>query len=78
MKVSDEMVERMCHAYHDAVSRNASAPWNGMRAAIEAALQGCETKTWEVGPFGLPAALYVLSSDGSLIGKRVALVPLDD
>ena len=84
MKVSDEMVELMCHAYNDAVSQHAFAPWDGMRAALEAALTGCHVVRGQPHQIRSPnggvrkVARIGANLPSNLIGKRVALVPLDD
>lgn len=80
MKVSDEMVELMCHAYNDAVSQHAFAPWDGMRAALEYVLAGQPVGTVSnTRSNGAPDTVCLKESlDAEWWGKRVALVPLDD
>ena len=87
MRVSDEMaemVERMCHAYNDAVPQHDSAQLDGMRAALEAALDGCKIvkpREYQVRQYNgglrksarIHSALPVRMKD-----KRFALVPVED
>ena len=75
MKLPSEMVVRACVAYNVVVIRHDPAQMAGMRAALEAVLEGCpeehvaETDDGELG---------VIITEADMIGKRVALVVLDD
>ena len=79
MRVSDEMaemVERMCHAYNDAVPQHDSAQLDGMRAALEYVLGErpvVEIKRSAQGPF-----VPFTPLPKGYASKRVALVPVDD
>ena len=82
MRVSDEMVERMCHAYNDAVPQHNSAQLDGMRAALEAAMEGLTIivpQRFSIPRMGiLEVNCHSYDIPEALNGKRVALVPLDD
>jgi len=75
MKLPIEMVVRACVAYNVVVIRDAPAQIAGMRAALEAALTDCPREWVSSTINGLRG---IVITDVELIGKRVALVVLDD
>lgn len=78
MNLPNDMVERACQAYWAASGKFVSTE-DRMRAALEAALSEADTgvvkRERSDAPFGT-VAHFVLPE--SWIGRRVALVPLDD
>ena len=89
MRVTAEMVEKAARAHYNAVRMEDSA-WDEapdamklmhsqlMRTALDAAFADCPRAMWGFPQLMLGGAeLYLWSSDASLHGKRVALVPLD-
>ena len=75
MRVSDEMVEMAASAYWNALPDGLQAAPNrdALRAALEAALEECEQRV----VFGSPGCGEIVC-DRALVGKRVALVPVDE
>jgi hypothetical protein len=74
MKLPSEMVVRACVAYNVVVIRHDPAQMAGMRAALEAVLSECPV----VKVRGRVGESAMINVSHSMVGKRVALVVLDD
>ncbi len=75
MKLSDAMIERALASWYGAPAQTQDGA--RMRAALEAALSECCVETVEAteGPYG---EYGVILTEPEMIGKRVALVLLED